>query len=139
MRPVTRDNRSLVFLQSGPFDQPQCYLPLARGAVSCLSLASSELLTSVEPLPLDQLLLHSTETVQSWPIAARGELLAVAHRDLPVARRNLSDLTQYLDKQSTHLAACIGALDDTVPLLSVETFPRLPGGICTVLAESEQL
>ena len=58
VRPVTRNNRSLTFLQSGPFDQPQCYLPLARGAVSSLSLARSELLTYVEPLPLYQTPFH---------------------------------------------------------------------------------
>ena len=77
VRSAMRNNRSLTFLQSGPFNQPQCYLPLARGGVSNVSLASSELLTYVEPLPLDQLLFHSTETVQSWSAAARNELLAV--------------------------------------------------------------
>ena len=33
LRSVTPNNRALTYLQSGPFDQPQCYLPLARGAV----------------------------------------------------------------------------------------------------------
>ena len=122
MRSVTPNNWSLTYLQSGPFDQPQCYLPLARGAVSSVSLASSDLLSHVEPLPLDQLVFHSADTVRSGPVAARNELLAVAHRDIAVARRNLADLTIYLDNQSTHLAACTGAMDDSIPLMSVETF-----------------
>ena len=83
-------------------------MPLARGAVSRVSLASTDLLYYVEPLPLDQLVCHSADTVLSWPAAARDELLAVAHRDIAVARRNL---TLYLDTQSAHLAACAGAMD----------------------------
>ena len=57
-RSITPNNRSLTYLQSGPFDQPQSYVPLARGAVSSVSLASSDLLYYVEPLPLDQLICH---------------------------------------------------------------------------------
>ena len=139
LRSVTPNNRSLTYLQSGPFDQPQCYLSIARGAVSSVSLASSDLLSYVEPLPLDQLVFHSADTVRYWPVAARNELLVVAHRDMVVARRNLADLTLYLDNQSTHLAACTGAMDDSIPLMSVETFPRVPGGIRSALAESQQL
>ena len=37
LRSVTPNNGALTYLQSGPFDQPQCYLPLARGAVSSAS------------------------------------------------------------------------------------------------------
>ena len=103
-----------------------------------MSLASSDLLSYVEPLPLDQLVFHSADTVRSWPAAARDELLAVAHRDMAVARRNLVDLTLYLDNQSTHLAACAGAMDNSIPLMSAETFPRVPGGIRSALAESQQ-
>ena len=100
LRSVTPSNRSLIYLQSGPFDQPQCYWPLAR-------VSSSDLLSYVEPLPLDQLVFHSADTVRSWPAAVWNELLAVAHRDMAVARRNLADLTLYLDNQSTHLAAAL--------------------------------
>ena len=113
LRSVTPNNRSLTYLQSGPFDQPQCYLPLARGAVSSVSPTSSDLLSYVEPLPLDQLVFHGADTVRSWPVAARNELLVVAHRDMAVARRNLADLMLYLDNQSTHLAACTGAMYDS--------------------------
>ena len=103
-----------------------------------MSLASSDLLCYVEPLPLDQLVFRSADTVRSWPAAARDELLAVAHRDMSVARRNLADRTLYLDNQSAHLAACAGAMDNTIPLMSVETFPRVSGGIRSALAKSQQ-
>ena len=65
--------------------------------------------------------------MQSWPTAAREELLAVAHQDLTVARWNVAEFTYYLDLHSAHLAACAGAMDDTVPLMSAETFPRTSG------------
>ena len=40
---------------------------------------------------------HAPRSVQSWPTAARDEILAVAHRDLAVARRNVAEFTHYLD------------------------------------------
>ena len=138
LRSITPNNRSLTYLQSGPFDQPQNYFPLASGAVSSVSLASSDVLCYVEQLPLDQLVFHSADTVRSWPAAARDELLTVAHWDIAVARRNLADLTLYLDNQSVHLVACAGAMDNTIPLMSAETFPRVSGGIRSALAESQQ-
>ena len=64
---------------------------------------------------------------------ARDQLLAVAHRDIHVACQTVADLTRYLDLQSAHLAACAGAGNDSPPLITVETFPRLPGGVCAVL------
>ena len=132
---ITPNNRSLAVMESGQLVAPQCHLPLARGAVSSSSIASMELQTFVEPLPLDQLLCHTPSTVQTWPTAAREEILAVAHRDLAVARRNIADFTYYLDVHAAHLAACAGALVDTVPLMSAETLPRLPGGIRSALRE----
>ena len=33
-RSITPNNRSLTYLQSSPFDPPQSYVPLARGAIS---------------------------------------------------------------------------------------------------------
>ena len=132
LRSIMPNNRSLTYLQSGPFDQPQSYLPLARGGVSSVSLASSDLLSYVEPLPLDQLVFHSADTVRSWPAVARDEFLAVAHRDMVVARRNLADLTLCLDNHSTHLAACAGAMDNYIPLMSAETFPRVSAGSAVV-------
>ena len=134
-RSITPNNRSLAVLESGQLVAPQCHLPLARGAVSSASIASLELQTFVEPLPLDQLICHTPSSVQAWPTAAREEVLVVAHRDLAVARRNIANFTYYLDLHSAHLAACAGALDDTVPLMSAETFPRFPGGIRSALKE----
>ena len=93
-----------------------------------ISIASADLLLHIEPLPLEQLILHDMATVCSWPHAARGELFAVARRDIAVARRNLARLTHYIDLQDDHLAACDGALDDRLPLMSVEMFSRPTGG-----------
>ena len=108
------------------------------GAVSRVSIGSTDLLYYVEPLLLDQLIYHDTQTVRVWPVAARDKLLAVAHRDVAVARRNLAEMTRYLDMHTTHLAACSGALDDSLPLMSVETFPRVTGGIRSALDETDR-
>ena len=81
----------------------------------------------IETLPMDQLLCHTPRSIQSWPTAAHNEILAVAHQDLAVAR--------YLDMHSAQLAACAGAMDDTVLLMSAETFPRTSGGIRSALQE----
>ena len=134
-RSLTPNNRSLAVMESSQLVAPQCHLPLARGAVASSSIASFDLQTFVEPLPLDQLLCYAPSTVQSWPTAAHEDILAIAHRDLVVARRNISDFSYYLDTHAAHLAACAGALDDTVPLMAAETFPRLPGGIRSALTE----
>ena len=77
---------------------------------------------------MDQLILHDTQTVCSWPDNARRELFAVACRDIAAARRNLTSLMRYLDTHDAHLAACVGGLDDHIPLMTVETFPRATGG-----------
>ena len=106
--------------------------------MSNVSLASTDLLSYVEPLPLNQLVCHSAATVRLWTADRREELLAIAYRDMAVARRNMADLTRYLDIQSTHLAACSGALDDNLPMMSLDTFPRLTGGIRSALDEAHQ-
>ena len=80
---------------------------------------------------------HSVSTVWSWPTAAREELLAVAHRDMAVARRNLTDLTRYLDMHSAHLAACSGAMEDALPLMPAEAFPRVTDKIRSTLDEAQ--
>ena len=87
---------------------------------------------------MDQLLCHTPRSIQSWPTSARDEILAVAHRDLAVARRNVEEFTMYLDIHSAHLAACAGAMDDTVPLMSAETFMCTSGGIRLALQELRQ-
>ena len=82
-------------------------------------------------------------------LTAAYEGLAIAHaevdihpsicnRDLAVARRNVADFTSYLDLHSAHLAACAGAMDDTVPLMSAETFPRTSDNIRSALDEARR-
>ena len=71
-------------------------------------------------------------TVCNWPHGARGELFAVDRRDIAVAGRNLARLTHYVDLQDDHLAACDGAFDDGIPLMTVEMFSRPAGGVQSV-------
>ena len=54
---------------SSESDRTQLHVPLCRGAVSNVSLASTDLLSHVEPLPLNQLICHSAAIVRSWPAA----------------------------------------------------------------------
>ena len=58
VRSLTPNNRSLSFLHSGSADRPQLHVPLSRGAVSSVSLGSTDLLSYVEPLPLDRMFYH---------------------------------------------------------------------------------
>ena len=132
-RRLTPNNASLQFVQSSPGSDVRVHNVLHRGAVAGVSLASADLLLHIEPLPMEQLILHDVKTVCSWPHAARGELFAVARRDIAVARRNLAQLTHYVNLQDEHLAACDGALDDGLPLMSVEMCSRPTGGVRSVL------
>ena len=88
-----------------------------------LCVASTRLLSHIDPLPLDCLSRHTTQAIRAWPPADRVQILAVAHRDLHVARQNIAELTLYVDDHAAHIAACAGAEDDSVPLMSAETFP----------------
>ena len=81
-------------LTSKSDEHTQLHVPLSRGAVSNVSLASTDLLSYVEPLPLNQLVCHSAGTVRSWPADRRDEHLAVTYRDMVVARWNMADLTR---------------------------------------------
>ena len=130
VRSLTPNNKSLSFLQTEPGDDVQVYNPQHRGAVASISIASTDLLLHVGPLPMEQLILHNTQTVCGWPGSARS---AVARRDIAVARRNLASMTHYVDLHDDHLVACDGGLDDGIPLMTVETFPRPTGGIQSVL------
>ena len=82
---------------------------------------------------MDRLALHDARAVRDWPAEDRTQLLAVAHRDLHVARRNVAELTRYLDDQAAHLSICAGAAEDIIPLMTVETFPWLAGGVRAIL------
>ena len=85
----TSNNRSLAVMEASTLEAPRYRIPIARGAVNFTSIASLDLQTFIDPLPLDQLLCYSADTVQSWPTEDRDQILAVASRDLTVARRNL--------------------------------------------------
>ena len=136
VRSLTPNNRSLSFLQTGPVEHPHVHVLHSRGAVSSVSIASTDLLYYVEPLPLDRFIYHDTQTVCTWPETAREELFTVARRDIAVARRNL---TRYLDMHDAHLAACSGGLDDNIPLMTVETFSCETGGIRSALDEADRM
>ena len=84
--------------------------------MSGMYIASEALLSYLDPLPMDRLILHDAESVRTWHSTDRDQLLAVAHRDLHVERQNVADL----DVQSAHLAACAGADDDFIPLMTVK-------------------
>ena len=116
-----------------------CLYPGGGGVVSGASLGSTDLLQYIDPLPMDQLLYHEVQDVRAWPESACSELLTVAQRDVAVARQNLSELTRYVGIHAAHLAACSGALDDSMPLMSVETFPRTTGGIRSALDDATHL
>ena len=137
-RSSTNNNRSLAVMEASTLEAPHCYIPIARGAVNFTSIASLDLQTFIDPLPLDQLICYSAETVQSWPSEDHEQILAVAGRDLSVARRNLAELTRYVDMHAAHLATCTGSSDDRIPLMAAETYPRLPGGIGASLQEVQK-
>ena len=138
VRSLTPNNCSLSYLQSGLVEHPQLHVPQSRGAVSSVLIGSTDLLYYVEPLPLDQFIYHDVQAVRTWSDAAREELLAVALRDIAVARPDLTDMTRYLDMHAAHLAACSGGLNDSLPLMSVEMFPRATGGIRSALDEADR-
>ena len=77
--------------------------------------------------------------MRAWPESAYSELLAVAQHDVAIARQNLAELTRYVDIHAAHLAACSGALDDSIPLMSVETFSQTMGGIWSALDDATRL
>ena len=129
VRQLTPVNRSLRFLESGSPGASQPHDIQSRLAVPDLCVASTRLLSHIDPFPLDRLLRHTARAVRAWPPADRDQILAVAHRDLQVTRQNIAELTLYVDDHATHLAACARAEDDSVPLMSAETFPLLAGGI----------
>ena len=137
VRPLTPANRSLRFLETGAPGTPCVPVLSSRAAVPGTCIASTDLLDFIDPLPMDRLALHDHQTARDWPAEDRRQLLAVAHRDLYVARRNVADLTRYLDDQAAQLAVYADAGDESVPLMTVDTFPRLTGGIRAVLEDTQ--
>ena len=49
-----------------------------------------------------------------------------------------SSLGYCVDMQDAHLVACSDALDNSIPLMTVETFPRVIGGIRLALDEADR-
>ena len=70
--------------QTSPGDDVRVHRVLHRGAVAGISIASADLLLHIEPLPLEQLILHDVATVCSWPHAARGEHCGGSTKSGPV-------------------------------------------------------
>ena len=60
--------------------------------------------------------------------ADRHAILAVANRDVRIARQNIAELMVYVDDHAAHLANCASANDDSLALMSAELIPRLEGG-----------
>ena len=70
--------------------------------MSGMYITGEALLSYLEPLPMDRLIIHDDASVRAWHSTARDQLLVVAHRDLQlhvthrdlhIARRNVADLT----------------------------------------------
>ena len=112
---------------------------MSRPAVPDLCIASTNLLLLIDPLPMDRLSRHTVAAVCSWPAVDRHHILAVANRDVRVARQNLAELQLYVDDHAAQLANCASADDDGIALMSAELLPRLEGGIRAALDEVELL
>ena len=69
-------------------------------------------------------------SICSWLSTDRHHILAVAIRDIGVARQ--------ID-HAAHVAHCAGADDDEIALMSAELLPRLEGGIRAALEEVDNL
>ena len=136
VRSLTPTNWSLRFLETGAPGSPLTHELSSHAAVPGMCIVSTDLLSYIDPLPMDKLALHDSRTVRDWPTEDRKQLLAVAHRDLHVTRRNVADLTRYLD-EAAQLAMCAGAGEDNFPLMTVETFPRLTGGVRAILDSTQ--
>ena len=139
MRHVTPANRPLQHLEAGHLGASTPQHVMSRPAVPDLCIASTNLLSLIDPLPMDRLSQHTVAAVCSWPAVDRHHILAVTNRDVRVARQNLAELQLYVDDHAAHLANCASADDDEIALMSAELLPRLEGGIRAALDESRQL
>ena len=138
-RRVTPANRPLQHLEAGRLGASTPQHVRSRPAVPDLCIASSSLLSVLDPLPMDRLSCHTVTEIRSWPAADRHDILAVANRDVRVARQNIAELLLYVDDHAAHLANCASADDDTLTLMSAELLPRLEGGIRAALEEVDTL
>ena len=138
-RRVTPANRPLQHLEAGRLGASTPQHVRSRPAVPDLCIASSSLLSVMDPLPMDWLSRHTVAEIRSWPAADRHDLLAVANRDVRVARQNIAELLLYVDDHAAHLANCASADDDSLTLMSAELLLRLEGGIRAALEEVDTL
>ena len=138
-RRVTPANRPLQHLEAGRLGASTPQHVRSRPAVPDLCIASSRLLSALDPLPLDRISRHTVEEISLWPAADRHAILAVANRDVRVARQNIAELMLYADDHAAHLANCASANDDSLTLMSAELLPRLEGGIRAVLDETDNM
>ena len=128
MRRVTPANRPLQHLEAGRLGASTPQHVMSRPAVPDLCIASMNLLSLIDPLPLDRLSRHTVTAICSWPAVDCNHILAVANRDVRVARQNLAALQLYVDDHAAHLANCASADDDEIALMSAELLPCLEGG-----------
>ena len=138
-RRVTPANRPLQHLEAGRLGASTPQHVRSRPAVPDLCIASSSLLSVLDPLPMDRLSRHTVAEIRSWPAADRHDILAVANRDVRDARQNIAELLLYVDDHAAHLANCASADDDNPTLMSAELLPRLEGGIRAALEEVDNL
>ena len=137
VRSLTPANRGLHFLEIGALGSPLAHVLTSRAAVPGMCIASTDMLSFIDPLPMDRLALFDNNTVCDWPAEDRHQLLTVAPRDIHIAHRNVADLAQYLDDQAAQLAVCAGAGDDNVPLMTVKTFPMMTGGVRAIIDSTQ--
>ena len=124
-RRVTPANRPLQHLEAGRLGASTPQHVMSRPAVPD---PNSHLLSLMDPLPMDRLSRHTVAEIRLWPAADRHDILAVANRDVRVARQNLAELQLYVDDHVAHLANCASADDDGITLMSAELLPRLEEG-----------
>ena len=124
-RRVTPANRPLQHLEDGQLGASTPQHVMLRPAVPDLCIASTNLLSLIDPLPLDRLSRHTVAAFCSWPAVDRHHILAVANKDVRVAWQNLAELQLYVDDHAAHIANCASADDDRIALMSAELLPRL--------------
>ena len=127
-RRVTPANHPLRHLEAGRLGASTPQHVRSRPAVPDLCIASSGLLSVIDPLPMDRLSRHTVAEIRAWPAADRNNLLAVANRDVRVTRQNIAEMILYVDDHAAHLANCASVDDDSLTLMSAEILPRLEGG-----------
>ena len=138
-RRVTPANRDLQHLEASRLGASTPQHVMSRPAVPDLCIANSNLLSLLDSLPMDRLSRHTVAAISSWPEMDRHNILAVANRDVRVARQNLAELQLYVDDHAAHLANCASADDDNIALMSAELLPRLEGGIRAAIDEVDTL